>query len=802
MATLWQDLRYGMRTLLQKPGFTAVAVLTLALGIGANSAIFSVINSVLIQPPPYQNPDRLVMVWETLPSAGITQNTPAPAVYYSWREQNRVFEDMAAFTTTTFNLTGREQPEKLNGLRVSASFFPMLGVEPVLGRAFLAEEDQPGARKVVLISHNLWQRRLGADPDIAGKTITLNDQSVTVVGVMPRGFQFILPETDVWSPIAFTAKEAESLSHYLWVVARLKPEATYQQAQSEIDAITARFFQQADQQSSDPVAIGANVVPLREQLSGDLWPALLILFSAAGFVLLIACSNVANLMLARAASRQKEIAVRLALGAGRSRLIRQLLTESLLLAGAGGAAGLALAFWGVDLLVSLMPDRIAQLETAHVDLNVLGFAMVLSLLTGVVFGLVPALQATRPDLNQVLKQGGRDTSSGGRTPVRSLLVVAEIGLALVLLIGAGLLMRSFVRLNNIDPGFNPENVLTMQVVLPESKYPEHHHRTAFYDNLLQRVRSLPGVEAAGLINGLPLSYTGGGGGFFIEGRPESDSSLLATYRIISPDYFRAMRIPLLKGRVFDAQDTVDTIDAAVISEAMAQRAWPDDDPIGKRLKWGTDGKLMTVIGVVKDVRLALRLEARPQVYMPYSQVSIYPPSDLVVRTRTGPLSLAAAVRNEVWAIDKDQPVADISTMERVLSDSLARQRFNLLLLGVFAALALVIATVGIYGVMSYLVAQSTREIGIRQALGAEPLDVVKLVLGKGLALSLIGVVIGVAAALSLTRLMSSLLFGISATDPLTFVIVALLLIVVAAAACLIPARRAMKVDPMVALRYE
>ncbi|MGA9769124.1 MAG: ABC transporter permease [Blastocatellia bacterium] len=793
METLFQDLRYGVRMLTKKPGFTVVVVMTLALGIGASTAIFSVVNTVLLRPLPYKDAEQIAVVWETLPSIGLEENTPAPANYINWREQNEVFENIAAFTVGFTNLTGTGEPERVDSLRVSASIFPLLGVEPMLGRTFLPEEDQPGASRVVVISHSLWQRRFGRDPDILEKTITVNDRSYTVIGVMGPSFSFPLLKAELWVPIAFTADARTEMSRNLWVLGRMKPGVTRDQAQAEMDTIVAR--------GQDPQAtfrFGVNVVPLGQQLVGHIRPALIVLLAATGFVLLIACVNVANLLLARANGRQKEIAVRCALGAGRWRLMRQLLTESLMLAGLGGAAALLLAMWGVDILSSVMPDNLSQAKSVFIDARVFAFTLAVSLVTGIVFGIVPALQATKPNMNEALKEGGRD-SSGSRRWVRNLLVVTEVALALVLLIGAGLMIKSFQRLNNVDMGFQPANLLAMQVQLSSSRYGEQNKRTAFFDQLLEQIEALPGVESAAVINGLPVSFQGGGSTFKIEGRAEAQSTTpMCTYRIISPDYFRTLGIPLLSGRDFSRSDSEP---CAIISESLARRVWPDGDALGQRIKWAGDDSPRLIVGIVKDVKLSLTAEVKPHVYMPYSQIEIAP-YEMVIRTKTDGAGLSAAIRSEVWAIDKDQPVSNIRTMEQILSGSIARQRFNLLLLGIFAALAMALASVGIYGVMSYTVTQNTREIGIRMALGARAGDVLKLVVGQGLALTFIGVGIGIGAAFALTRLMASLLFEVRATDPATFVLYSAILTGVALGACFIPARRATKVDPMVALRYE
>ncbi|HLL74582.1 MAG TPA: ABC transporter permease [Pyrinomonadaceae bacterium] len=811
-ADFWQDARYAVRVLLKNPGFTAVAVVALALGIGANSAIFSVVNTVLLRPLPYKDPERLVTVWEENAKAGFPRDTPAVANYIDWRDQNQVFEGMAAIADQSFNLTGVGEPERLTGRLVSASLFPLLGVEPQLGRAFLPQEDAPGANKVVVIGHGLWQRRFGGDPKIVGRQINLNGENHEVVGVMPAHFQFPDPKDEVWAPIAFTQQQAANRgSHYLQVVARMKPNVSVGQAQAEMTAIAARLRQQYPEQNAD---LGATVVPLQEHLVGDIRPALLVLLGAVGFVLLVACANVANLLLARAAVRQKEIAVRIALGASRLRLVRQFLTESVLLAALGGAVGLLLAVWGVGLLKTFIPENISQVRSIALDARVLGFTLLVSLLTGLVFGLAPALQASKFNLNETLKEGGRDSAQGSRgNRVRAALVVAEVAVSLVLLIGAGLLMNSFMRLRSVDPGFSADNLLTMSVVLPRNKYPDSQRRAAFYDEMVSRVEALPGVKSAAVTNWIPLVRQGDSTGFSIEGRPdpapgEGRRNVVVT-RAVHPHYFRAMGIQLLQGRALDERDRADAPNVAVISETMARRHFPGEDPLGKRITPGdatstNPDDWVTIVGVARDVRqVELAAEPKPQMYVPYAQGwSIFAPRYLLVSTSVEPMSLASAVRGAVWSIDRDQPVSDVRTMEEVLSASLARQRFSTLLLGVFGSVALLLAAVGIYGVMSYSVAQRTHEIGVRMALGAQRGDVLKLAVGQGLKLILVGVGIGLVAAFALTRVMESLLFGISATDPLTFVAIPVVLVFAGLLASFVPARRATKVDPMIALRYE
>jgi putative ABC transport system permease protein len=801
------DLRYALRMQRKNPGFTIIAVIALALGIGANTAIFSVVNTILLQPLPYKDPEQLVMVWEENAKQGYPTDTPTAANFIDWRDQNKLFEGMAAIDETSFNLTGSSDPERLDGRRVSASLFPLLGVDPHVGRVFTAAEDQPGSGHVVLLSYGLWQRRFGGDAGIVGKTLTLNGASYTVVGVMPPRFQFPTADDDVWVPIAFTPEEAANRnSHYLTVLGRLKPGVTLAQAQAEMSTIATRLQQQYPQTNTD---LGAVITPLHEHLVGDIKPALLILLGAVGLVLLIACANVANLLLARAAVRQKEIAVRVALGARRGRLIRQFLTESVLLSTFGGLVGLAIAYAGIIVLKSFIPDNISQARAISIDYKVLGFTLLVSLATGLIFGLAPAIQSVRFNQIETLKEGGRDAATGGSGKrLRSLLVVAEVAISLVLLIGAGLLINSFLRLRNVDPGFRVDNLLTMKIVLPDQKYEKKAQRSAFYTDLVQRVQSLAGVKSAAVTTNLPLYFQGNSISVNIEGRPEPPpgQELIIVTRIISPGYFDTMTIPLLKGRPLTDQDTDDSPNVVVVSDAMARRFWPGEEAVGKRISIGrvkSQDDWIQVVGVVKDVRqFELNADPKPQMYLTHRQYGFFDAQDLVVKTDIDPASMANAVRKAVAEIDKDQPVSNIRTMETILAASIARQRFSMLLLAIFASVALVLAAVGIYGVMSYSVAQRTHEIGIRMALGAGTTAVLRLAVGYGFKLVVIGVAIGLIAALALTRVMSTLLFGVTATDPMTFTLISLLLVGVAAIASYIPARRATRVNPIIALRYE
>ena len=815
MRTLIQDVRFGLRVLWKRRGLTAVAVVTLALGIGANTAIFSLVSAVLVRPLKYRDAERLVMVWETPPVPGMPRDDPADASFADWKAQNRVFEDMAAVDQRTYDLTGDGEPEKLFGFAVSANFFPLLGATPELGRAFTTEEDRPGAGRVVVISHGLWQRRFGGERSAVGGTLLLDGEKYTVVGVMPPDFQFEFPDVDAWVPIAFTPEQlADRDNHYIHVVARMKPGVTAEQASEDVRAIMLRIGETYPNQAQ---GVGAVAVPLREQLAGDVRRPLTMLLVAVALVLLIACANVAGVLLARAAARRREVALRAALGASRWRIVRQLLTESLLLGGAGGLLGTLLALWAFAFLAQLVPAGMREMAALRLDLPVLAFTLGVSLLSGLIFGLAPALQASRFDLNDALKQGGARSGTGkGQRRLRGAFVVAQVALAFVLLVGAGLLIQTLYRLRAQYSGLHPESLLTLRTQLAANRYGDPARRAAFYDQVLARVKSLPGVAAAAYTTAVPLTRKGGSNGLSIEGRDNGPSATWnANHREVSPDYFRATGLALREGRAFGEQDDEGATPVAVVNETMARSYWPGESAIGRRFKIGSPDSpepWLTIVGVVGDVRqMGADEPVKAEMYVPYRQAapywksppySFFTPRDLVVRTSVEPSSVVAAVRQAVREVDPYQPVAGVRTLDEVLGRETAQRRVGVILLAAFAALALLLAALGIYGVLSYFVVQHTPEIGVRLALGARGRDVLWLVVVGGMRLALAGVVVGLAGAFALTRLMRSLLFEVNALDPATFCLIALLLALVALAACLVPARRAAKVDPMVALRYE
>src|SRR4030081_998396 len=753
------DLRYALRMLAKSPAFTLIAVLTLGLAIGANTAIFSVVNAVLLRPLPYPQSDQLVRVFGKQPQLDLAPNSPAN--FLEWKEENQVFERIGTYVGKGFNLLGGDKPERVIGARVSADLLQLLGVQPALGRFFTNDEDQEGRGQVVILSHDFWRSRFGGDPNTVRQTITLNDQPYTVIGIMPAGFAFPGTRTQVLVPVSFNAAERKTRdTNFIDVVARLKPGVSIEQARANMNAVARS---QAERYPKTNTGIGVTLVSLQDHIVGDVRPMLVVLLGAVAFVLLIACANVANLLLARAAARQREMAIRGALGASRSRVIRLLLTEIVLLAVVGGAVGLFLAIWSLDLLVSLKPANLSRLAEIGVDRTVFLFTMAVSVATGLLFGVAPALQVSKMDLNEGLKESSRGgTDSPRRQRMRALLVVSEVALSLVLLVGAGLMILSFSRLLAVDPGFKADHVLTAFVSLPVSKYPKREEQTAFFDRLLERLRNVPGVSAAGLVTDIPL-YGGSSTGFDVEGRPEAapGTRSMTDYRLINSDYFAAMGMKLVKGRAFSRSDTETAPGVVIINETMAARYFAGEDPIGRRLDLSGDPKdLREIVGVVGDVRnYGVDAEVKPEVYVPFVQSapgylsSVVSALTIVVRSAIEPTALAAAMREQVQALDKDQPVSEIRTMEWYLADSMAQRRFNMLLLGAFAGLALVLAAVGIYGVIAYTVTQRTHEMGIRIALGARGADILRLVFANAMATTLAGIVIGLAAAFALTRLL-------------------------------------------------
>jgi predicted permease len=801
-----QDARYGSRMLLKSRVVTLAAVLALGLGIGATTAIFSVVNTVLLRPLPYTDPDRLVWITQSLPRFKAQIVTGAD--FLEWAKQREVFEYAAAFSSRNFNLTSVDTPERLSAGLVSAEFFPMLGVRPLLGRTFLAEEDGPSRNKVVLLSHELWRRHFGGDPSAVGKAVTLDDERYAVIGVLPQSFQ-IFGEYDVWVPLALdpvTESRRQRMS-IVWAMARLRPGAALEQARANVTTIAKRMEQQYPQGYQ---AVQVIMLPLHERLVGNLRLSLWALFGAVGFVLLIACANVANLLLGRGLARGKEIAIRAALGAGRLRLVRQFLTESILLGVLGGTTGLLLATLGMHSLAALIPASLPGAQEVKIDQSVLVFTLLLSLASAVFFGLAPALATTKVDLNSTLKEGGESPVVRlGLFRFRNLLVIGELALTLVLLIGAGLMVRSFIRLRDVNPGFRPENVLTMAIELPRSKYPEPARQAAFFREVLSRVQTLPGVQSAATTNQLPMAQGKGNQALFsIEGEPpwppEEGPQRLVNQLVVSSDYFRTMGIPLIKGGYFTARDMQENSGKVLINESLARRFFPGKDPLGKRLKLGfpeAPEPWLSIAGVVGDVRLqTLEDEAGPAIYIPCPEAGDLGSARLAVRGAGDPTSLAIAVATEVRSVDENQPVYDLKTMEERLEASVAPRRFKTLLLGVFASIALLLAAVGIYGVMSYSVVQRTHEIGVRMALGANSRDVLRTILGEAGMLVVVGIALGLAGAIGLTRLLAGLLYGLKATDPTTFMAVSLLLSGVALLASHFPARKAGAVDPLVALR--
>lgn len=795
------DLRYGFRMIIKHRMVTCVAVLALGLGIGANTAIFSIINAVVLRPLPYRDPERLMTILHE------GSNPVAPANYFDLAKQSQSFEGIAAAQYWEPNLTGRDQPEHLRGLKLTAQMFQVLGVKPALGRTFNPDEDQPGRDHVVVLSNHLWQRRFGGQPGVVGQQVTVDGESYTVIGVMPPDFQFApfwATNAELWSPLNLAARANDRGGQSLRVFARLKPDVTRSSAQADVTTIFRRLEQEHPEANK---GLTLAVASLHEKVVGKTRPALMILFGAVCFVLLIACANVANLMMGRATSRQKEIAVRTALGASSARIARQLLIESVLIALAGGALGLLLSMAGIKVLLSFGPSSVPRLQTIGLDLSVLGFTLALSVATGLLFGLAPILQTRKWNWTRSLNESTRGSSAGrSRVNARRLLVISEVALALMLLIGGGLMVRSFGRLRGVDAGFTTDRLLTMTVSLAGSEHSTPPKRVAFFSELLQRIDSLPGVQSASAINHLPLSGDMWTLPFTIEGRPAPGPGEKqgAVYRIVRPNYFRTMGATLLKGRDFTAHDNDSSPPVVIINEQFAERHWPNEDPIGKRIDVGDDGpNPREIVGVVKGLKQnQWTAEPKLEMYLPHLQSPAPRALTLVVRSDGDPLALVASVENQVWSIDKNLPVSDVTTMEEVVGQSIEQQRFNMFLLGLFACVALILAMVGIYGVMSESVASRTHEIGIRMALGAQAADVLRMVVRQGMVLAAIGIGIGLFGAFWLTQFMARLLFEISPTDRTTFLLIPLIVALIVLCACLIPARRATKVDPLEALRYE
>jgi putative ABC transport system permease protein len=806
METFIRDIRYGFRNLVRRPGFTAIVIITLAVGIGANTAIFSLVNATLLRPLPFKDPDQLVVVWGTAPDAN--RRSVSEPNFLQYQEQNHVFEQIATFNSAGLTLTDGANPERVRGARVSANFFNLLGVQPAVGHTFLPEDGQPGHNEVAVISHDFWQRRFGSDQNIVGRKILIEAKPYTVIAVLPAAFDFSIPSyfanAELWVPALLRRDEAQRGKDYLRVIGRLKTGTTLAQAQTDMNAIA----HQLTTEHPDLGVIGTNLVPLKEQIVRDMRRMLLLLLGAVGFVLLIACANVANLQMARASGRRKEFAIRAALGASRRRVLQQLLTESLLLSLLGGAVGLALGWGSMKLL--LQPDLggFPGSTLNRIDLVVIIYSLLISILTGILFGLAPAFQSAASNLSGWLKEGGKTSGAGaGGQRLRSLLTIAEIALCLVLLVGAGLLLRSFSQLLKVEPGFETEHILSLRVVLPSYSYGNGTKQAAFYSQATERLAALPGVKSVGAISALPLTASRHSADFTIQGREDFGASQLplAETRTVTPNYFQTMGIPLIAGRTFGEGDTGTAPPVLMINQSLARRFFPNENPVGHRITFDAppaELEWLTIVGVVQDVRdLGLETPPEPEIYQPFEQDTL-PYMNLVVRAVGDPRSVASAVRNEVRALDKDLPVGVPEPMETTVASSIAPRKFNMIILGVFAGLAMLLAIVGIYGVMSYAVSQRTQEIGLRMALGAQRRDVLKLIMGGGMKLALIGVVIGLAVALWLTRLMTTLLFGVTPADGVTFATVTLVLILVALLACYIPARRATKIDPLKALRYQ
>jgi putative ABC transport system permease protein len=809
MSAISQDLHYGFRIFLRNPGFTLIVLISLALGIGANSAIFSLVNAVLMRPLPFHDAEKIVMVWEDASWVGFPENTPAPANYADWKSQNHVFSSMAAMRPESFNLTGSGEPQRLMAYQVTASFFPLLGVRPIHGRFFTESEDTPEANKVVVLTYGFWQSRYAGNKNILGTDIILNNAKHTVIGILPANFQFFSPEISIWAPIAFTTEQLqERNSHNLEVVARIKDGVSFERAQAEIKTIQKNIGLEYPEETGEG-KLGAFIVPIREQLVGDVKRPLILLLFAVAFVLLIACANIANLLLSVAASRKKEIALRAALGANRSRLLRQMITESLVLAAIGGILGLLFAFISFSFLRQMIPAELTLLTNLSIDLKVLLYTLGISLITGVIFGIAPSLQASKTDLNETLKSGGvRTGSTFAATKLRSIMVVAETSLALILLVGAGLLIQTIQKLQTVNVGFQPQNVIRFRTILPTSKYDTHEKRIAFYDEVLNRVKGLSKVQSAGYTTSVPLDWKGGTSGYEWEGKPLARGEILdAAHRQVTSNYLQTMGIQMVEGRYFDGTETTNSMNVAIINEAMTKSYSSDQSPLGKRFKLSGSSRWFTVIGIARNTRnMGLEVETKAEMYFPAAQANFgytfYAPQDLAIRTAENPINIANDIRQIIRSIDQDLPVSNVMTMNELLRNEFAHRRFTMFLLAAFAALALLLACLGIYGVLSYFVNQQIPEIAVRLALGARPSSILYLVLKRGMGLALIGIAIGALFAFGLARIIQGLLFGVSARDPQTFFSVTIVLLLTALVASLLPALRAMRVNPVTALRYE